>query len=357
MLRSMGAKPSGARGSPGNPGCAPSLWVVALLFVLLPYRAVAASSTAAEPEANMRTCLYWTKAQSNDCPDEERIAASVHDIVGYPPFVPSPCDRMIRGRIERRDSSGEWLANLSLETSDGSPLGDRQLVFKDDQCVALADPIALVMALMLEANHAHAILMVPIATPTAPSSVQHQGFGRRSHTFAGLGASWGLLPDVSLGPHLGFGLSLSRLVSMQVEGSVWLPASNHSTDRGGEFWAWYAGTLVCPRITTAGVSELSVCAGAQAGKVYGSGVGLDYDLSPNRPYLQGEVRVQGSVTLFGPLALSAYFDSAVPMVRPRFVYEEPPGPSREVHRPNAVVLSGGIGLDLTSILAAKAGAN
>jgi hypothetical protein len=296
-----------------------------------------------ETGAEVRTCLDWTARISPECPSKEQIASTVADVLGRPVFAGEPCTRIMRASIEHGSAQGPWVATMTVMSSDGLVLGQRQLMTHDTSCAALAGPMALVLALMVEDEKSYSALSVP-SELRAPQREPRSARSIRS--FGAVGVSWGLLPTVGLGPRFGFDVSVSPSISLRADGSAWLSTAPSFDGRGGRFWAWHAGAALCPELGTQLRSNVSACAGIQGGLVYGTGSGLDYNLSATRPIMFADAKLKGSVALAGPLALFAALGVGVPWLRPRFVYLEPPGSTHEVHRPSRLLLLGEVGLEL-----------
>jgi hypothetical protein len=210
--------------------------------------------------------------------------------------------------------------------------------------------VALVLALMVEEDKPRAVLSVPTES-RAPRPARGPVELRPAssvRSYGALSASWGLLPAAGLGPNFGFDVLLFPSVSLQADGSAWVSVGPPA-GKGGRFWAWQAGAGLCPDLAAGEAVNVSACAGTQWGIMYGTGSGLDYNLSTRRPIMLADARVRGSVTLAGPLSLLATIGVGVPWIRPRFVYLEPSAPSHEVHRPSPVVAFGGLGLELRTV--------
>jgi hypothetical protein len=232
---------------------------------------------------------------------------------------------------------GAWQADLSFTKGNGEALGDRKLRSQAPGCAALKDPVSLVIALMVEAKDSGATLEVPSPVPaTDPGAAMAAGFVLSS----------GLLPSTGLGARVDVGWRFARWLPIQFDSTFWFPHSTILAGRGGEFWAWTAGAGVCPTVLASAYVAGTVCAGVEAGIIHGTGIGFPYVGSPTRPYGDVEVHARLSFPLWRPLAGFVQFGVAVPWVRPRFVYLDESDTSVEVYRPGAVVLFGGIGIEM-----------
>jgi hypothetical protein len=232
---------------------------------------------------------------------------------------------------------GGWQADLSFAKGDGEALGDRNLQSRVAGCAALQDPVSLVIALMVEAREAEATLQVPAHESPAE---------RTAAMAASFRLSSGLLPDLGLGATVDVGWILAGWLPLRFDSTYWFPGSAVQANRGGEFWAWVGGASACPTVFSSTWGEGAVCAGLQLGVIHGAGVGLQDSGSPTRPYGEAQARARLSIPLFWPLSGFIELGIAAPWMRPRFVYLGAVDAPVEVYRPHAVVLFGGVGIEL-----------
>jgi hypothetical protein len=242
---------------------------------------------------------------------------------------------------------GVWQADLSFARSNGEALGDRRLLSQASSCAALKDPVSLVIALMVEARETETTMRLPAPS----SSTQHGATMATSFSL-----SSGLLPNVGFGATIDVGWNLGRWLPLHVDSTFWFPNAAVLAGQGGEFWAWAAGAGACPTLVTAANIAGTVCVGAQAGVIHGTGVGLQHTGSPTKPYGDAEARARVSFPRSGPLGVFVQLGVAVPFLRPRFVYLDASSAPVEVYRPQAMILFGGIGMELRAGLETQSSA-
>lgn len=333
----------------GRPGARQMLRVLGGMATYCAVGSTTAPSAAAEPFSRQPSvCLDWTPSIAPRCPSGSWVSSAVESVMGRRVFTGRPCDLVVRGQIERMSGAAGFVVTLSLTGRDGEALGERRLESRDRNCSALGGPASLVIALMVEAGKARVSLTTP-PEPTpreteidAPSS---HAQGTRTLFAAGITAS-NLLPGLAVGQAFDVGFAPAHFVPFLVGARLYWPTSSERGGRGGSLWAWHAGASICPDLSTSGRTTLALCVGAQAGAVYGTGFGLDYDESAAEPYLQTDAKLVGSLRLFGSLGVFAELGAAVPLLNARFVYLNGDQSREEVFRPAPVLAFGGIGLEL-----------
>ncbi len=307
------------------------------LCLLVADRAGAAEpATSEQPGALVVAHLDWDPAApSMGCATRDAVIADVQQLLGRFAFVePSAADLTVTVRIERRDP--HWVARLQLLSAGGEARGERELLSEEQSCHALDGPIALVMALMLEARRLRSTVHLP--PPPLPEEKDEEVWQGQAH--AGLAVSGGLLPGLALGAHLSAGLAPPGFVPIHLGVTIW-PAVEHLSDgRGGSFSAWHAGLEICPDFASSSRGAVGICGGVEGGLLTGTGIGLDYAHAPARGSVQLGAGLTGSLTIAGPLSVHLQAGAAVPLHRPRFVYTASSGAVEEVHRPWPVVPTG-----------------
>ncbi|RLB63641.1 MAG: hypothetical protein DRI90_06390 [Deltaproteobacteria bacterium] len=284
--------------------------------------------------------LDWEPAAAlKGCATRDAVIADVQQLLGRSALVQrSQADLTVTVRIEDRDPG--WVARLQLLSAGGEARGERELLSDEQSCHALDGPIALVMALMLEARRLRSTVHLP--PPPLPEEKDEEVWQGQAH--AGLAVSGGLLPGLALGAHLSAGLAPPGFVPIHLGVTIW-PAVEHTSDgRGGSFSAWHAGLEICPDFASSSRGAVGICGGVEGGVLTGTGIGLDYAHTLARASVQLGAGLTGSLTIAGPLSVHLQAGAAVPLHRPRFVYTGSSGAVQEVHRPWPVVPTGTLSL-------------
>jgi hypothetical protein len=147
----------------------------------------------------------------------------------------------------------------------------------------------------------------------------------------GVLAEVGLLPGPSLGPRVALALHRANW-SLELAGALLLP--RHAELRGGTAPSsdidWLAGQLALCR----GFGQhLNACAGVEAGRLSGTGSGVDEPATARGGWLAAtaDVRLHGDLFGSGTLSWQLGLGVAAALSRPEFGFEE----LGVLHRPSA----------------------
>lgn len=296
----------------------------------------AAVVPTAEP---VMAVLQWpVDAEQRGCASAQSVRADVDHLLDRAAFDGAEdADVVVRVRLVQAEAG--WLAQLSFTAADGTAQGERELHSPDDSCRSLDGPVALVVALMLEASRPQAKVSLP-----APALAQ-QASPWQGEASAALVVSGGLLPGLAFGPRLTAGVVPPGFVPLRLSVTLW-PAVEEDVElgRGGRFSASHGDLSICPELASGSVAGVGLCLGAGAGVLSAVGTGLGYTESPDRLLVQGEAAAQLWLHLGGPFLLELQAGAAVPFIRPNFVYTDVDGSAREVHQSWPVIPKGSIGL-------------
>lgn len=303
------------------------------------------ASTDVDPGAAVPTAepvmavLQWpADAEQRGCASAQSVQADVDHLLDRAAFGGAKdADVVVRVRLVQAEAG--WLAQLSFTAADGTAQGERELHSPDESCRSLDGPVALVVALMLEATRPKARVALPAPAATEPQSRW------QAEASAALVTSGGLLPGLAFGPRLSAGIVPPDFVPLRLSVTLW-PSVEEDVElgRGGRFSASHGGLAICPELTSGSVAGVGLCFGAEAGVLSAVGTGLAYTESPDRLLVQGEAAAQLWLHLGGPFLLEMQAGAAVPFIRPNFVYTDADGSAREVHQPWPVIPKGSIGL-------------
>jgi hypothetical protein len=244
-----------------------------------------------------------------------------------------------------RDEAG-WYATVTLRDAQGADQGTRRLGAEGSSCQSLAEPLVLVLALLLEQQAA------PELAQTAP---QEQGAKATSHERSfGLEARADLVlaeePGAKLGPQVagfwrfapGFGLGL---------GLMYFPKrrlAEAEPDRGVELSSWALRAALCGVPSAASGLELSLCATQRYELVRSSGYGFTNNRAAQTSAyavgagLTGRWRPGSLVYPITELVLEA------PLKKPRYASVQGTGAVAKIFDPGplAAVFALGLGVEL-----------
>ncbi len=288
-------------------------------------------------EQDPAVCIGWASRPGTGCPTVEETRIAIGEILGHHLSSGPPCNVEVGGTM-RQLPDRAWEADLHFSKSDGVSLGDRILQSHDASCAALKGPVSLVIALMVEPEGTRTTLHMPAARPQPRSRKE----GNRLSV--NMSVSSGLLPTLAFGASAGLQTNLVPWLPLRLDTTFWFPGRSEPAGPGGKFWAWQAGAGLCPAVMTTAAARGQVCAAVEAGAIHGTGLGLDYSSSATKPYGEGAAHALLVFPLFGPVMGFIDFGAAIPWLRPRFVYLDRSGAPVEVHRPQAAIPFGGLGI-------------
>lgn len=197
------------------------------------------------------------------CPGAAALAAAVTERVGRLAFVDEAADLQVEVRM-RRGVIG-WHANVVTRSRDGEVLGERDLEEPSPDCRAALGPLALVVALVIDAP------TVRRAARAAPAQTEVD-LGLRGRVAVGRTPLW------SGGIGLYGALALADFLALRMDVTASLPGAEGAPPGALDAWGGDAGLSLCPRVDE-GPFRLDLCGGAAAGFVRASGVGFDVDES------------------------------------------------------------------------------
>lgn len=207
-----------------------------------------------------------------------------------------------------------WRARITLRDASGRVLGMRGVESRFEQCSELNVPVVLVIATLvdglwdeLEAASA------PAAEPTSPREATRRG---------ALGAFWGATYGLGGGSwwSLGLRLDVPGPWPIALDARVNPPAADvDARGRGARLGVALAGLSVCPSLWTGPWRQaLSLCAGVQAGVVWGSGIQLTAERSRTLPMAYFELGPAWSLPLGSAILLRISLNGGLVFVRPQF---------------------------------------
>jgi len=261
--------------------------------------------------------LRWNAPRDLDCPSQQQIELAVERHLGRRIFARDGAEAAIQidARVARE---GERFVAV-LRTGGR----ERHLVTAADRCAAVAEPVALVLSLLVDLPAERSILHLP----------RRADEPWRLQASAGAIGAHGLLPGVSLGGTLAAGLlSPGELLLIEPALSIWAPIEHHELGSGARWSAWSATLAGCARFWRTAALAGKACADAQVGVLQASGLMLEAPLQPTRMWVSLGARLRWELRLSPPFGLSADVGVEFPLRRDAFYYEARGGSRVRLHR-------------------------
>lgn len=327
-----------------------------------------ASSMGGAPEPSLGPVqVHWSAPAT--CPAVEHVRARTEALLGR--GLEDPRHPQVEASVTIHRRSGAWSAVLELGTREGR----RRRTLRAGSCLALADVVALLLAVTIDPTARFPTLEVapeairpvdrgPVGVPEAvpvpageaplpvePAAPQPPAGApsrpaRRRGPLGFVGAAFGLqgggVPGLGLAAAGSAGLDWAR-ARLLVTGAYAAPTHAYSFAPGASLaarqgWAAIAGCGLLARRRV----ELPLCGGWFAGAMRAVASGLDGGRPQRLPWT-GLVLGVGLRYVFHPrIAAAVDVLALVPVLRPSFVVEG----LGVVHRAAAVAASGQIGLEL-----------
>lgn len=312
-----------------------------------------ASGPARAAGAPARTSsLSWTRMPGTDsCIATQALARSVEERLGRHVFVSAAeADVSVEGRVEKR-AAGGWHAVITLRDDKGALLGTRELDRPDAACTAMNEPLALIIAVMIDPEAKLASSPPPLpaaalpasppsasppppatppaappppAPPSPPADEVAPPRPKDPWRFQGdalATLSSGIAPQVDPGGTIAGMVFLPRIpLGLRGYGSLFLPTTADQDRARASFDLFYLGGAVCPTLRRPTIVAM-LCFGGQLGVIRSHpetlGRGID-DKTEAIWNAVSEARV--SLPIFAPVALTAGVSAVLPLVRPTFGY-------------------------------------
>jgi hypothetical protein len=321
----------------------------------------------AKTPINAAARLELVKAPgAEQCLDRQGLTRSVETRLQRRAFrADLPATLVVQIAIERKASG--WSALLEMHDGSGAFLGRRSIVTQAEDCSALDDSLALVVALLVDSPPApvspsNDALPTPPAAPNAapqatraapsanaevkppqsqetssihlpPDTPAPRAPWRFSLSAEGSGAI-GMLPGFAPGIELGFGAKAPTLPEVRLFGGVYAQREQQSDrpgpDSGARFDFAYVGLELCPLERNLGALEWFVCAGQSLGRVRVASFGFDENLSSGHLSYALLLRSGVQLALASRLAARVGVRAELPVSRGVFSYGASDGSQREL---------------------------
>lgn len=253
-----------------------------------------------------------------ECPAQRALTAAVENLVAADRARPLS----VRVTIEKAGKAYE----ARINSADGSAR-----VLSGSSCEEVVEGASVVLALAITPG---AAAEEPLGGPASPAASTRPP-KPDTHALLGAGARGdaGTLPHTALGFGGQLGVEHGRF-SAYVAGTYWLGERTSLAAQptlGGDFSWWTAAVTGCAAPAT-GVLRLDLCAGAEVGRLSGSGFGFPGTRTSATPWIAGVGSLEASWAISAGFRLRAVVGAAVPFVGRRpFLLD-----GARVHEPSAV---------------------
>ncbi|MDX2052979.1 MAG: hypothetical protein SFV15_11340 [Polyangiaceae bacterium] len=280
------------------------------------------------------------------CPVAADLAARVRGILGDRAGELKAGGR--RAVVVYRRTPKGWNAEVKLLGPHGKPEGARDLPAVGSDCGELAQPLGLVLGLLLDASSRQSVngSTSPPAPGLPPSERRIASERWRGNLELGGALGANFQPKLSLSPALGVSLHAPSTYSFLAR-ALWFKSQREQSETGGYDISQSSLRLAaCVRLLGP-VVEVPVCLGPEFAWIKAEGFGYAESLERAGLFARGEAGVGGRVRFSEGWSFSA--DALIGAAWPRYrvVAEDQMGGSTLLHRQDLVVASwfAGVGLD------------
>jgi hypothetical protein len=340
----------------------------ALAFGAVVASLVLASGRDARASDGRTSSLSWLRMPGADsCIATQALARSVEDRLGRHVFVSaSEADVSVEGRIERHAGSAPgWHSVITIRDGKGALLGTRELDRPDGSCAAMNEPLALVIAVMIDPDAAlsppappppapappptappppvPAPPPAPAPPPPAPAKSPMRFQGDATATI-----SSGLTPSLAAGATVAGALFLPNDIPLgfRAYGSLFVPTSAEQFGAKAHFDLFYVGGAVCPTLRRPAITAM-VCIGGQLGVLRSTADTTNRGIGEEIHGLwNGVTEARFTIPLFAPLAITGGAGIVLPLLRPSFsvAREGASGASADLHKVSFLAMTADLGL-------------
>ncbi|MBA3464165.1 MAG: hypothetical protein H0T46_29690 [Deltaproteobacteria bacterium] len=172
---------------------------------------------------------------------------------------------------------------------------------------------------------------VPVPTPEEP--------WHRAASAAVVGAG-GLLPGMAVGVDVRVSIDPPSIPPIALRANLWREDEQRNGAQGARFRLLTGGLTTCPSVW-----RLELCGGVALGRLGAEGFGFDRSQQTAAFVAYLTVEPQLRVSLRAGLALTVSIGTWIPLVRPRFFFDQD-GQAVEVYQPGPAAVVGHAGLTL-----------
>ena len=304
-------------------------------IAVLTFALIAGAEMPATAAEGKTSSLSWLRMPGADaCIATQPLARAVEERLGRETFVSAAqADLSVEGRIEKKPKGG-WRAVITMRDPSGALLGTRELERNDPSCDSMSEPLALVIAVMIDPDAAMRPKTEPakmepapptppvveppvvVAPAPLPKDEAPKVEPKKSEPWRFEGGAHALML-AGFARELAWGAGVSGLlyppgipIGFRATSTLFLPTTAEGNNRTQEFDMLMGGGFVCPTLRRR--VNLMACVGGHLGF-----------LRPRRddvfvPIWNGVTEVRISIPIAQPIMIGAGIGAVVPILRPKF---------------------------------------
>jgi len=362
----------------------PHRFVAGLLFATIALFTLGVALRAHATESKTSSLSWLRMPGADSCVATQPFARAVEERLGRSVFVSAAqADLSVEGRIEKRRGGPGWHAVITVRDAKGVTLGTRELERPDGSCEAMTEPLALIVAVMIDPDAAMRPKTSPTpsaeperdasppstdAAPPAPATTATASAApattsaavdappppspspsRDPWRFEGHGAitaSNGLTPTLTGGAGVEAILYPPRIpIGFRGYTMLFLPTDKTADGARASFDMLYLGGGLCPTWRTR-VSVMG-CLGGQLGVLRPRAETPNRGISESLlPIWNAMAELRLHVPIVAPIGVAAGVGAGIPLLRPRLEYTSsaPARDTQTLHRADAFVLTADLGI-------------
>ncbi len=303
------------------------------------------ASAGAAPPPTTHYQLRWVRAPGAEaCVDSGELADRVGARLGRAAFDGTGATAVVI-EAEVRPIAAGWHVAIAMRGPDGEARGARELDQVGADCHVVDEPLALVLALMIDLDAASSSAPPPPVPPPPPPPSPRAARPvpwRAEATFTGA-AGLGVLAGASVGARVTVAIDAPQVWPVVVGASWWAPDQRDAGGaQGVALRAWQVGAAVCTPARRLGPIRLTGCGGGELGRLAALGVGFDRNHRVAATLALATLTGRAAIAVGGPAFVVVDLGVEVPLLRPRFVVAD--GGTMVVHQVAPASMIGALGV-------------
>lgn len=297
-----------------------------LVIVALAVSAFTRSAVAAPPDPPPAHLVVRRDDTASICPDADFLASRVNEITGWKALeLTSSATTRLTLEVQLVGGKAGYSAQIR---ASGSRTGTRRIADIGNECVGLADALAVTLAIIMDDERTAPAdgIPPPAEKPPRPLPTPREDRGAKEPSavllrpYATGVLTLGVLEDPAFGPSVGLSVALEQ-VALGLE-VLWLPPRTFQRSPGdAEVSLLAANAFGCWRAVDDQAGYMALCGHLAAGRLHGAASGYDENRTRSRPWFAPGLGILGGGPVVGPLEWLAQAKVFVPANRERFVID------------------------------------